>query len=135
VWGRGRDLPASPFVSAGIQMASGGLGMLVLGFLSGEGSRFHWGNLTATGVSAYVYLIVFGSIAGFSAFYYVLHRTPPHVVSSYAYVNPMVAVLLGYFFLGEPLGLRTILSTCLIVGGVALMLWSQTSMARPEENI
>jgi drug/metabolite transporter (DMT)-like permease len=131
VWGSRRDLPASPFVSAGIQMASGGAGLLFLSTVSGELPKFHWSHITATGLGSFVYLIFFGSIAGFAAFYYILRRTPTHVMSSYAYVNPVVAVFLGYVFLKEPLGLKTIVSTVCIVGGVAMMLWS--AKTRPNE--
>jgi drug/metabolite transporter (DMT)-like permease len=133
IWGRGRDLPSSPFVSMGIQMAGGGLGLLTVSVLSGEGTRFHWTNITTTGVTSFTYLVLFGSIAGFTAFYYVLQRKPPHVVSSYAYVNPIVAVFLGAYFLNESLGPRTILSTVFIVGGVALMLWSNRDWEKPGE--
>ena len=134
VWGSRRDLPISPFVSAGIQMVSGGAGLLLLSWVTGEWPRFQWDRITGTGVAAFVYLIFFGTIAGFMAFYYLLRRTPPHIVSSYSYVNPVVAVILGHVFLGEALGVRTLGSTALIVGGVALMLWSARAGA-PTENV
>jgi drug/metabolite transporter (DMT)-like permease len=133
VWGRDREKPDSPYVSIGIQMASGGVGLLVASVLCGEGAQFHWTNVTSTGVLSFVYLVLLGSIVGFSAFYYLLHRKPPHVVSSYAYVNPVIAVLLGTLFLMEPLGPKTILSAIFIVGGVALTLWSNRDWEKPED--
>jgi drug/metabolite transporter (DMT)-like permease len=134
VWGSRRDLPVSPFVSAGIQMASGGLVLLLLAVLSGDVTRFEWVKVTSTGILSFIYLILFGTILGFMAFYYVLRRTPPHIVSSYAYVNPVVAVILGYVILKEPFGLRTLGSTLLIVSGVAMTLWSSRSRAVVEAN-
>lgn len=132
VWGSRRDLPSAFLVSAGVQLAAGGLGALALGALLGEGAKFDWNRITPSGLWAYAYLIVFGTFVGFMAFYYVLRRTQPHVVASYSYVNPVVAVFLGYWFLGESLGPRTIGSTALIVAGVALMLWSSKPTTAPE---
>jgi drug/metabolite transporter (DMT)-like permease len=134
VWGSRRDLPESPFVSAGIQMVSGGVALLALSVLTGDAARFDGARVTSTGIVAFWYLVLFGTIAGYMAFYYVLRRTPPHVTSSYSYVNPVVAVFLGTVFLDEPLGWRTLAATACIVGGVALMLWCARAWAPADEG-
>jgi drug/metabolite transporter (DMT)-like permease len=119
VWGREQRLPDSTWMSAGVQMAAGGAALLLVSVLRGEGGF-------APGVSAatwgtFAYLVLFGTIAGFTSFYYLLRHQPPHVASSYAYVNPVVAVLLGWWILGESLTWKVLLAGALIVPGVLLM--------------
>jgi drug/metabolite transporter (DMT)-like permease len=121
VWGKNQTLPESPWMASGIQMASGGAALLVLSGLSGEWRPGVLSRVTPTGVWTFAYLVLFGTIAGFTAFYYILKNTAPHVASSYAYVNPVVAVFLGWLILGEPLTWRVLAASALIVPGVLAM--------------
>jgi drug/metabolite transporter (DMT)-like permease len=104
--------------SAALQMLFGGLFMLFAGTLRGE-----WADLTfnwRTGL-AELYLIVFGSLVGYSAYVYALKHLPVSTVSLYAYVNPVIAVVLGTLLLGEPFGLRVVLASAVIFAGVAVV--------------
>lgn len=121
-----RQHPAtSPYVGAAIQMLAGGAAVTTLGLALGEGSRVH---VTATGVEALLYLVVFGSLVGYSAYSYALKHAPATVVGTYAYVNPVIAVLLGWLLLHEPVTARTFLAMALILGAVV---WIQFSHAFP----
>ena len=111
IWSRGRDLP-SPFMASAAQMLCGGAAMLVLGLAIGE--RFD-GLPSAHGLAAFAYLVVFGSIIGFSAYIWLLHHVRPALATSYAYVNPVVAVGLGVAFAGERIGSAEWLAMAVIV--------------------
>lgn len=114
-------LPRSILMTVSMQMIAGGLLMAALGTGLGEWSRY---DLTAGSLRSWVaffYLMVFGSLVGFSAYVYVLHHTKPALASSYAFVNPIVAVILGWALANEALTLSTALATGLIVAAVALL--------------
>src|SRR5881296_1168278 len=121
VYGKRHKTETSPYVGAAIQMIAGGTTVAVLGLLLGEGSRWH---LTPRGVGAIAYLVVFGSILGYSAYTYALRHASPTIVGTYAYVNPVIAVLLGWLILREPVTARTFLAMALILGAVV---WIQFS--------
>jgi drug/metabolite transporter (DMT)-like permease len=108
-------LPASKPMSAAAQMLSGGIQLFVLAGLSGEFAGFHVRTVTWTAWFALIYLIVAGSIAGFTAYIWLLHYESPTKVGTYAYVNPVVAVALGYLIGHEAVGPRTLLGTLLIL--------------------
>jgi drug/metabolite transporter (DMT)-like permease len=101
-----------------VQMLFGGLIMLVAGTLIGE-----WGqvSLHGRGVAALAYLTVVGSIGGFVSYIFALKYLPVSTVSIYAYINPLIAVILGAVVLGEPFGLRTVVSMAIVFAGVALV--------------
>ncbi len=117
VWSRGRDLPA-PFMSTAAQMLCGGALMLTVGLLTGE-------RITSvpptSAILAVAYLAVFGSIIGFGAYIWLLHHVRPALATSYAYVNPPIAVLLGALLAGERVGMVTIVAMAVILGGVVLI--------------
>lgn len=117
VWGRGRDLPA-PFINAGAQMLCGGVLMLLLAALLGE-RMLAWPALRPT--LAVAYLVVFGSIVAFSAYLWLLQHVRPALATSYAYINPPVAVLLGVLFLGEPLDPHALGAMVVILLGVVVI--------------
>ncbi len=122
VWSRGRDLPA-PFMSTAAQMLCGGVAMGIVGLTLGE--RIHEvPPLKAT--LALIYLGVFGSIIGFSAYVWLLHHVRPALATSYAYVNPPIAVLLGALLLHERVGTQAIAAMALILAGVVLISLSRT---------
>jgi drug/metabolite transporter (DMT)-like permease len=115
------ETPA-PMVSNGIIMLCGGAFLALAGLLRGEWQQVHIASITLTSVAALLYLSLFGSIAAFSAYTYLLAHTTPAKASTYAFVNPVVAVLLGWFFAGEPLTTRSLAAMCAIVLAVALLI-------------
>ena len=121
VYGKRHKTETSPYVGAALQMLAGGGAVALLGSALGEWSRWH---LTAKGAGAIVYLVVFGSILGYSAYTYALRHASPTIVGTYAYVNPVIAVLLGWLILREPVTARTFVAMALIVGAVV---WIQFS--------
>jgi drug/metabolite transporter (DMT)-like permease len=106
-------------------MIAGGAAIALVGTLLGEWSRWQ---LTPKGVGAIGYLVVFGSILGYSAYTYALRHASPTIVGTYAYVNPVIAVLLGWLILREPVTARTFLAMALILGAVV---WIQFSHKLP----
>jgi drug/metabolite transporter (DMT)-like permease len=108
-------LPASKPMSAAAQMLTGGAQLFVLAALSGEFAGFHLQAVSAKAWFALLYLIVAGSIVGFTAYVWLLHHESPTKVGTYAYVNPVVAVALGYFVGGESVGPRTLLGALLVL--------------------
>lgn len=119
---RGADLPKSGFLAAAMEMLAGGLLLLVFGLATGQAADFALSAVSVRSLTALVYLIVFGSLVGFTAYIWLLGATTPARVSTYAYVNPVVAVLLGWAFAGESLTLRTVLAAAVIVGAVVLII-------------
>ncbi|HLW89137.1 MAG TPA: EamA family transporter [Terriglobales bacterium] len=111
-------LPASKPMSSASQMLSGGIQLLVLAGLTGEFTGFRLQAVSWTAWFALLYLIVAGSIVGFTAYVWLLHYESPTKVGTYAYVNPVVAVLVGYFAGGESIGLRTVFGTAMVLLGV-----------------
>ena len=116
---RGSPLPRRPLVSSGMQMLAGGVLLMVLAGASGELTKV--GHVSLKSLLAMVYLIVIGSWLAFSAYSWLLQVAPTSVVSTYAYVNPVVAVFLGWAVLSEPLSLRTVVAGAVILGAVALI--------------
>ena len=114
-------LPASKVMSSGAQMFAGGvfLGLTSVGL--GEFRNFHPSCVSRSAWLSLVYLIVAGSIMGFTAYVWLLHRESPTKVGTYAYVNPVVAVLVGYFLGGEALNLRTILGSLFVLISVVMI--------------
>jgi len=117
VWSRDQKLPA-PFMSAAGQMLCGSVWMLATGLLSGE--RMHAMPSTSA-VLAVVYLIIFGSIIGFTAYIWLLHHVRPALATSYAYINPPIAVLLGALLMHETFGIHDIGAMAVILVGVAII--------------
>jgi drug/metabolite transporter (DMT)-like permease len=111
-------LPESKPMSAAAQMLSGGLQLIVFSALFGEFSGFHPQTVSLTAWAALLYLIIAGSIIGFTAYVWLLHYESPTKVGTYAYVNPVVAVILGYFVGGEVVGPRTLAGTLLVLVSV-----------------
>lgn len=114
-------LPESKVMSSGSQMLAGGILLIVTAAMLGEFRDFHVAAVSARAWLALAYLIVAGSIIGFTAYVWLLHHESPTKVGTYAYVNPMVAVLVGYFLGGEALGARTVLGTLLVLVSVIVI--------------
>jgi drug/metabolite transporter (DMT)-like permease len=112
---------ASPWMSAAAQMLCGGAALLVVGFLIGEPFRTDWSRISGRSLIALGYLIVFGSWIGFSAYVWLLKASTPARISTYAYVNPVIAVLLGWAFLGEKVTSGMMSGAVVILLGVAII--------------
>ncbi len=108
-------LPPSKVMSSGAQMLAGGVFLTLAAAALGEFRNFHPSTVSRGAWLSLLYLIVAGSIIGFTAYVWLIHHESPTKVGTYAYVNPVVAVLVGYFLGGEPLALRTIVGTALIL--------------------
>jgi len=111
-------LPESKPMSAAAQMFSGGIQLTVLAAVTGELRGFRAGAVSASAWFALIYLIIAGSIIGYTAYLWLLHYESPMRVGTYAYVNPVVAVALGYFIGGEPVGARTVMGTLMVLVSV-----------------
>jgi drug/metabolite transporter (DMT)-like permease len=113
---------APPFLSSAQTMLCGGALMLVAAIFSGELRDFHPEKISALSLGAFVYLVLIGAIVGYTAFIFLMRHCDAAKVSTYAYINPIVAVLLGALFAGETLTGRTALAGAIILGSVALVI-------------
>jgi drug/metabolite transporter (DMT)-like permease len=116
---------ASPFLAAAQQMFCGGVLLMIVGLCAGEGKNLHPANVTTLSLGAFAYLVLIGAIVGYTAYFWLLRHCDPAKVATYAYVNPIVAVMLGAWFAHETVTLRTLLAAVLIIGSVALIITVQ----------
>jgi drug/metabolite transporter (DMT)-like permease len=121
VLSRKLTLPQSKVMSSGAQMLVGGILLILAAATFGEFQGFHAREVSASAWLALLYLIVAGSIVGFTAYVWLIHHESPTKVGTYAYVNPVIAVVLGYFLGGEALGARTVLGTFLVLVSVVVI--------------
>jgi drug/metabolite transporter (DMT)-like permease len=121
IYSRHAATPASPFLSTAMQMLAGGAVLLVLSVVLGEPWTFDVHAVSLRSALGLLYLVVFGSIVAFSAYIWLLRVSTPARVSTYAYVNPVVAVLLGWALADEALTMRVAVAAAVIVSGVALI--------------
>lgn len=126
-------LPASKVMSSGAQMLAGGVLLTLAAAALGEFRHFQPAAVSGAAWFSLLYLIVAGSIVGFTAYVWLLHRESPTKVGTYAYVNPVVAVLFGYFFGGEPLGLRTVLGTLFVL--ISVVVITTTPAKKPVPTV
>jgi drug/metabolite transporter (DMT)-like permease len=119
---RRASLPRRPFVAAGMQMLVAGGVLTVAAFATGEPGRIHVSSFSRASVLALAYLVVFGSWLGYTSYLWLLRNTRTSLVSTYAYVTPVGAVLLGAVILGESITTRTVLAGALIVVAVAVII-------------
>ena len=122
LYSRGAKLPPSPFLAAAMEMLAGGAMLMVLGLLV-EGSQPHWRAISMQSVAGLFYLVAFGSLLGFTAYIWLLRVVSISRVATYGYVNPVVAVFLGWALGGESISARELLATAIIVAAVALILF------------
>jgi drug/metabolite transporter (DMT)-like permease len=102
-------------------MITGGIFQLFGAVLLGEGKGFHLSQISASSWTAWAYLALIGSLVGFTSYIWVLHRATPALASTYAFVNPVIAVFLGWIWAGEPLSPIVFIATGLIVAAVVLI--------------
>ncbi len=117
---------ASPWMNAASQMLCGGAALLALSALLGEPARWHWAQVDRRSVLALIYLVIFGSWVGFSAYVWLLKATTPGKISTYAYVNPVIAVFLGWAVLHEAVTPQMLWGALVILAGVVIITLPQT---------
>jgi drug/metabolite transporter (DMT)-like permease len=134
-------LSGSPLLGVAMQSLSGGAALWVAGFLSGEVAGFHPGAVTLRSWLAVLYLILVGSMVGYTAYIYILKKSTATRVATYALINPVVALFLGWLFVGEAINLRTIIAAAVILTAVLLVITAphpaprraKASVAAPAE--
>ena len=131
VYARRAPLPRRPLVSTGMEMIGGGIALLVLSAATGELSRVHPERVSWQSLLALLYLTVFGSLLAFSSYVWLLRHTRAAVAGTYAFVNPAVAVLLGWGFLGEALTSRVLVAGAVIILAVVVVM-SAPALRQPS---
>jgi drug/metabolite transporter (DMT)-like permease len=135
LYSRGAKHAASPFLTAAQQMLCGGVLLLLAGIATGETRRFHPNSMSMLSLASLAYLVIIGAVIGYTAYIWLLRHCDPAKVATYAYVNPIVAVLLGATFAGEKLTIRSLIAGSLIIGSVALVITAQQLRLRTEPQI
>ncbi len=135
VFARRANMPKSPFMATAFQMMFGGLFLFLAGLLNGEYAHFHPELISLRSGLALGYLIVFGSITAFSAYVWLLRVVQPSRVASYAYVNPLIAVLLGWLFGNETLNAGTGIAAVLVVVAVFLITITPDLIAKAAKSV
>ncbi|UCH60893.1 MAG: EamA family transporter [Anaerolineales bacterium] len=120
LYNRGAALPKSPLLGTGMEMLIGSAGLFLLGTLTGEWSRLELTAISLRSLVGLAYLVVGGALVGFVAYTWLLRVAPTPLVATYAYVNPLIAILIGNLLLAEPLSPRLLLSALVILSAVAL---------------
>jgi drug/metabolite transporter (DMT)-like permease len=125
-------LPPDPFLSTGLQMATGGLLVFLLGLAVGEGGAIDPRTFSVQSVVSFAYLVVFGSLLAFTAYTWLLQNAPISLVATYAYVNPVVAVVLGWLILAEEITPAMLAGAALIVASVAFVIRKESPIGSPR---
>ncbi len=127
---RGLDLPPSPWTTSAVQMMSGGAAMVAFGVLRGEWAGFDPAAVSARSVAAFFYLVVFGSLVAFSSYSWLIRTVEPTLVATHTYVNPVVAIYLGWWLADETVGPRTLVGAVLILSSVVVLTGAEARRAR-----
>jgi drug/metabolite transporter (DMT)-like permease len=130
LYNRGAKLPDSALLGTGMQMLIGSLGLLLLGTVTGEWVQLDLSAVSTRSWLGFAYLVVFGSWVGFASYIWLLRHAPTMLVATYAYVNPMVAILLGSLLAGEELTTRILLAALFILGSVVVITLKQPRSAK-----
>jgi len=130
IYARGADLPKSTLMSTGMQMLAGSVGLFIVSVATGELHGFHIADVSVRSWWGLIYLITIGSLVGFVAYGWLLHNAPVSLFSTYAYVNPVVAVFLGWLFAGEDLNARTVIASAIIIGSVVIINYARQVAAK-----
>ena len=133
-YARVAPLPRRPFLSAAMQMLCAGAMLALVGIARGELGRVHPGAISPASLAAVLFLIVFGSLVAFTAYGWLLKHAPTRLLSTYAYVNPAVAVLLGWAFIGEHVGGREVAAGLVILSSIGLLVFAREPREEPEQT-
>ena len=125
-------LPQDSLVATGMQMIAGSVVLALMGIISGEPARFDPAGVSAASFAGFLYLTIVGSVIAFTTFGWMIRVAPLPLVATYAYVNPVIAVILGALILSEPIEPRMLLAGAIIVGAVALIVTERSRMASPS---
>jgi len=136
LYSRQAKLPASPLLGTGMEMLMGGMGLLLVGTIAGEWQRLQLAEISTQSIIGLVYLIVFGSWVGFAAYTWLLRVASTTLVSTYAYVNPLVAICVGSLLANEPITPRVLVAAMVIIGSVILITLNQSIVrkAYPQDQ-
>lgn len=134
IYGLKSPTPKSSLMTAGMQMMAGSLSLLIVGLLRGEWAVFDPSAISSNSVFALFYLIIFGSLIGFTAYSWLLKNAQPSMVATYAYVNPVIAVLLGWGIAGESLTSQMLIGAFIIIVSVALITANKKSKNTDESE-
>ena len=121
IYGLKSPTPKSSVLTSGMQMLAGSVSLTIVGLIRGEHQTFNIADVSSTSIYALFYLIVFGSLIGFSAYSWLLKNADPSMVSTYAYVNPVIAVLLGWSIAGESMTAQMLVGAFVIIASVVLI--------------
>jgi drug/metabolite transporter (DMT)-like permease len=130
IYSRKAKSVSEPLLLAGQQMICGGALLTFAWFVMGEHHRFDASRISALSIGSFAYLVIIGALVGYTAYIFLLRHCPPAKVATYAYVNPIVAVILGALFAGEKLSARSILAAALIIGSVAIVITLQQARSK-----
>ncbi len=131
-WSRDAQLPVSGLLTTGMEMLGGGVLLIIVGLMSGELSGFDIHHVSRASAIGLAYLITFGSLLGFTSYIWLLDKVSPARLGTYAYVNPIVAVVLGWAIAGEKLSMRTGVAAAIVICAVALITAAKASPARSD---
>lgn len=132
IYARGADMPKSTLLSTGMQMLTGAVALFIVSVIKGELTGFSFGLVSTRSWLALAYLITFGSLIGFVSYGWLLHNAPVSLTSTYAYVNPVVAVFLGYLLADELLNGRILIATAIIIGSVVVINSARQARVKTE---
>lgn len=132
IYSKSADLPKSTLMTTGAEMLMGSIGLFFISLITGELNGWNPAEVSTRSLLGLIYLITIGSIIGFGSYIWLLQNAPISLVATYAYVNPIVAVLLGYFFGNEILEPRIWLATAIIIGAVAFINNKSKSQVKQE---
>ena len=125
-------MPKSSFTSMGMQMLAGSVSLFIVSVLTGELNGFSFGDVSMRSWWGLIYLITFGSLIGFVSYGWLLLNAPISLTSTYAYVNPVVAVFLGWLLADEALSARIAIATAIIIGSVIMINWARQVKVKTE---
>ena len=132
IYARGADMPKSTLMSTGMQMLAGSVSLFIVSVLTGELNDFNLADVSMRSLWGLLYLITFGSLVGFVSYGWLLHNAPVSLTSTYAYVNPVVAVFLGWLLANEELNARIGLASAIIIGSVIFINWARQLKAKEK---
>lgn len=135
VYGLKALVPKSSIQSAGMQMLSGGIVLLVFSLFTGDWQQFDLARVSSNSIFGVIYLIVFGSLLGFTAYSWLLKNAAPSMVATYAYVNPVIAVILGWLIAGETFSGQMLIGAGVVVGSVVLITSQGKSSKESEVEV
>lgn len=134
LYGGKAKLAEPPLLAIGMEMLAGGAILVVAGLALGEGGRLDFTAISERSLIAFVYLVLVGALIGFTAYLWLIRKVPPALATTYAFVNPVVAVYLGFVILAEAVTPTTILAAAIIIAGVAIITQARSRPVEPRTS-